>query len=523
LSELYPVDFEVWPSGGLSACDAAILWEGCVEEKDITVRNLDCLVVARAEGPLVPVQKGAVSFGTTTSLDSCFRGQTTVDECIEGLPALRPRDGDELICSIASQPYWLRRRMGSAPVSIVALGPEEMLKEQTVYDHFNRRRWLRLLPFFHFLKGLTSSDCWEPTPLRACLMFDDPNLHWPTYGFIDLRKLARHARESNYHVSFAMVPLDAWFVNPRVGALFRNNQANLSLCMHGNDHTHAELGTPLGEVEYIKLLAQGLKRIDRFEQRSGIPVSRVMVPPYGAFRENVADPMLDLGYEAACISRASLTTWNKGKEWAASFGHPAAEFIGSGFPVIPRQVMAAGHEGSYRLAAFLNQPIIPHGHHQDCANGFELLASVANSINSIGKVVWTDMASLSRSNYLTKRSNGTLAVKMLARRITLPVDEGAKEIVVERPWVADEEENESLVCLEGQKTCFSRKFGRQSPPIPLQCKHTVDLISLSPNAVNYRDVEPPRFQIWSRARRFLSETRDRIAPFRSALRPRTVA
>jgi hypothetical protein len=248
-----------------------------------------------------------------------------------------------------------------------------------------------------------------------------------------------------------------------------------------------------------------------------------MVPPYGAFREEVADPMLKLGYEAACVSRASLTSWNKEKAWPAFFGHPVAEFIGRGLPVIPRQVMAPGHEGSYRLAAFLNQPIIPHGHHQDCENGFDLLSNAANSINSLGRVVWSDMASLSRSNYLTKRENGTLAVKMLSRRIALSVDKGVREVVVERPWISTDGKGESLIFREGDRARTSGDFGRHSAAIPVSGQGRVELISQSADAVDYREVESPRFQVWSRARRFLSETRDRMAPLGSGFRPKAVA
>lgn len=523
LGELYPADFEVWQPGAATAFDGAIFWEGCAGEKEITAaRNLDCLVVARAQRAVIPVQKCTVKFAATPALDNAFRGQTMIEEGIEELPELRPRDSDEIVCRIDSLPYWLVRRADGAAVSVAALGPEEFLDGQTVYDHFNRRRWLRLLPYFHFLKRLTRDDAWEAPPVRACLMFDDPNLHWPTYGFLDLRKLARHAREFNYHASFAMVPLDAWFINPQAGALFRENRRHLSLCMHGNDHAPAELGAALDADGFTKLFAQGLKRIDGFEKRSGVSVARVMVPPHGAFQESAADPMLKLGYEAACVSRASLTAWNKGKTWPATFGHPAVEFVGGGLPVIPRQVLAAGHEGTYRLAAFLGQPIIPHGHHQDCANGLDLLGAAASSINSLGKVVWTDMAAISRSNYLTRRTNGTLAVKMLSRRITLPVDGDVKEIVIERPWISDDGTNEPLVCREGNQTRFSGRFGRHSAALPLPGKNSLEIISAPGEAVDFREIKPPRFQLWPMTRRLLSETRDRLAPLRSKMRPPTI-
>ena len=523
MGELYPVDFEVWQPGGKNAFDGAILWECCAGEKEImSTPNLDCLVVAKSPAATIPVQTRTVKFAATAALDNAFRGQTMIEECIEAIPALRLHDSDEIVCRIDSLPYWLVRKTDTATISIVALEPEEILEGQTVYDHFNRRRWLRLLPFFHFLKRLTCDGDWETPLVRACLMFDDPNLHWPTYGFLDLRKLARHAKEFNYHASFAMVPLDAWFINPQVGALFRENHLNLSLCMHGNDHAPAELGSAMDADSFTKLFAQGLKRIAGFEKRSGVSVARVMVPPYGAFQEGAADPMLKLGYEAACVSRASLTAWNKGRAWPASFGHSVAEFLGGGLPVIPRQVLAAGHDGTYRLAAFLGQPIIPHGHHQDCARGLDLLAAAANSINSLGKVVWTDMATISRSNYLTRRTNGTLVVKMLSRRITLPVSGDVKEMVIERPWISDDGTNEPLICQEGKQTHFSGRFGRHSAAMPLQCKNSVEIFSAPGDAVDYREIGSPRFQLWPKTRRLLSETRDRLAPLRFKMRPKTI-
>src|SRR5581483_7577219 len=140
------------------------------------------------------------------------------------------------------------------------------------------------------------------------------------------------------------------------------------------------------------------------------------------------------------------------KAWAPAFGHAMTEFL-NGLPVIPRHVMAPGHDGAYRLAAFLGQPIIPHGHHQDCSTGYDLLERVAGSINALGNVVWSDMAALSRSNYRTRRTDETLVVRMLSRRISVPAMDGVKEILVERPWIpANAGHTEPLVCRAGTQT-----------------------------------------------------------------------
>ncbi len=518
-ADLYPVNFVAWSPDAPAPCDGVILWDATAEEiAAVSAQGLSCLAVSKAEGPMIAVKQGIVEFGKTGLLDVCFRGQTMIEEGIGEFSALRIRQDDEAVCSLESQPYWLVRHAGSVPASIIALGPGEIPERTTVYEHFNRRFWLKLLPFFHFLKRLTQGVGWTPPPLRACLMFDDPNLHSESYGFIDFAKLARHARESNYHTAFAMVPLDAWFVHSGAATLFQQNQAYLSLLMHGNNHSKAEFGSALNADAYGRSLAQAIRRIDRFEQRSGVSVARVMAPPYGAFREIVADVMTNLGYEAACVSRASLTSWNKEKCWPSTFGHSVAEFVGAGAPIIPRHVMAWGHEGSYRLAAFLNQPIIPHGHHQDCAIGLDLLAHVANEINSLGEVVWSDLTSISRSNYLTRRAADTLFVKMLSRRISIPLDGTVREIVVERPWIAPDAHPELLVCRQGDHNSFADRSGRESLVSILENQGSVELISPSSNAMNPRTIRSPGLRIGTVARRFLSESRDRIAPLTTRIR-----
>ena len=57
-------------------------------------------------------------------------------------------------------------------------------------------------------------------PLRAAIVFDDPNLRWRSYGYIDYRRLVEHADEHGYHAAMAMIPLDAGAAAPADGALF---------------------------------------------------------------------------------------------------------------------------------------------------------------------------------------------------------------------------------------------------------------------------------------------------------------
>lgn len=514
LSELYPVDFitrtsEECEVDGLiwleaSTADLALAMSSSVHS--LAVVKHECCQAWEA-------QLGVVEFTRSAALDPCFHGQRMIDGGSHRFHPLSPGAEDAIIATVDGRPYWLSRETsGGAVISLVALPPPAVTPDSTVYHFFNRSCWLQLLPWLNYLKHLTRDVDWARPPLRACLMFDDPNLHWPTYGFIDLRKMASHARDHNYHTAFAMIPLDTWFVQSKVAALFQEHRNWLSLCLHGNDHAYLELGVEYDVPAFGRLFAQALRRIDRFEQTARVPVARVMVPPYGALRvATAAEPMLQLGYEAVCVSRASLSGRNPGQVWPRSFGHNVGEFL-EGLPVIPRQVMADGHEGTYRLAAFLEQPIIPHGHHQDCASGLTLVERTAAAINQIGSVRWLDMTGLARSNFLTRKCGDIFVVRMFSRRILLSVPEGVSHLVVERPWMSADSAPELLSCHDGEQAVFMGQAHWRSAPVAVRSGRTLDIQAVPRVTADYRTVTPPPLRPHIVARRLISELRDRLAP-----------
>lgn len=517
LAGLYPVDFVPGPPHAAEAADAVIAWLDSTQDRRALERTGKDVLAIVGEGKLrVTVTHGRADFGRTDRIDRCFREQTLHECGIRDFPPLGVKEHDVILCSLDSHPYWICRPQEKSQFSIIALGPPIVTAQHTVYQLFNRLTWLRLLPFLHFVKRLTQADDWTPPPLRACLIFDDPNLHWDSYGFMDFPTLARHAAAFNYHAAVAMIPADTWYFNPAAARSFRQHPRELSLLIHGNNHVALELGAMVDAEASARLLAQALRRIERFERRSGLSVARVMVPPHGAFWTGAANAMLSLGYEAVSVSRASLTSWNKEMPWPAAFGHGIVEFVGDGFPVIPRQAMARNHEGSYRLAAFLNQPIVPHGHHRDCAEGLSLLAHVAREINSIGNVTWSDMTTLSRSNYQTRRSGDTLFVRMLARDVTLPApDADVRQIVAERPWISGgEAPPEILVCEQDKQIRFAGHARRQTDGIAVT-GGAINLYSRPRHPLDPHLLEAPALRLWPILRRLLSETRDRVAPLLS--------
>jgi hypothetical protein len=170
------------------------------------------------------------------------------------------------------------------------------------------------------------------------------------------------------------------------------------LLVHGNNNNKKELARSYTEPERIFLLKQAIGRIERLERRSGLAVSRVMVPPHGACTEEMLAELPVCGFEAACISHGSLRAHNKSRAWTKSLGFRPFELI-RGCPVLPRWGVSGDLKNTILLAAFLKQAIILRGHHQDLKDGPELLDELARFVNGLGPVAWLNMTDMARANH----------------------------------------------------------------------------------------------------------------------------
>ena len=91
------------------------------------------------------------------------------------------------------------------------------------------------------------------------------------------------------------------------------------------------------------------------------------------------------GVEALCISNP--------RPWLASpppeqplIAWEPADFVG-GLPLLPRYRLDKPRDDLV-FRAFLDQPLILYGHHQDLAGGLDALSGAAAEINSLGDVRW---------------------------------------------------------------------------------------------------------------------------------------
>jgi len=516
LGELLDIRFEERSFGDEAGIDAWILPEAGREAlRRVAQSDLPCYAVILGD-QLVPCgQSSTVEFSRHDMLPFSLRGRRIKTDEAVALKALPQRTGNmTVLASKGGAPVWAMQDVEGRHHHYVAAMIPELKDGEPLFQYFHRGQFMQLLPLFIFLRALTGDRRWEQPPLQACFMFDDPNLHWRTYGFIDFAQMAAHAQRHCYHASFATIPLDTWFVHRPTASLFRQYREQLSLLIHGNDHIAQELANPSLEGEQNKNLRQALERIDELERRSGVEVSKVMAPPHGACSESTLGEMARLGFEAACVSRGSLRHYNEPATWLRTLGMKSSDVIG-GLPVFFRFPLSGGCSNSVLIAALLHQPIIAMGHHHDVAEGLQPLADVAGFVNSFGTVRWADMKQISRAHYARRIDGRILHVRMLTRRVEISVPDGIRQILVERPWLQDAE-----------STPLTWKHQNNGSPWKLH--HPQELIAVLPGQ-NIEIVAEPlpsplidsknirTYHLWPVVRRQLTETRDRMAPvFRHA-------
>ena len=381
-----------------------------------------------------------------------------------------------------------------------------------LFKWLNGGCFIEMLPLIDFLRQITGIGAYSRPRPAACIMFDDPNLHSTKYGFIDFRKLARHARRYNYHAAFATVPLDLYYADRNALGLFRSAPERLSLLIHGNNHVANELGHDYDDEKRLAIILQALSRVERFEKRYGLPISRVMAAPHGVCTESMFKDMARCGLESGCVSFGSLFKTNRGRAWVDTMGSRPSTDI-AGFPVLNR--IALNNPNAAFLAAYLGQPIIPNGHGGDLKEGLDVLGDIAGAVNSLGDIQWGSMQDMSRSGYQVKTDGETLHVRSASRRIDLRVPVGIRFIRLEMSEFPDGPGPHGPRCaVNGQDF---RDMGAERT-IPVSPGDDVRIAWPSGHPVERSQVALPRTPLGAILRRLATEAKDRLQPYPHRLR-----
>ncbi len=438
-----------------------------------------------------------ITFSASQRLDRRLRGATFELESTPWTP-LPSVPGDEVLAVANGMPVWVQRRIGNRRIDVAGVQPESHDPSPTWQRQ--AERLVTAIPLVHFARGLARYDD-AARPVRACFLIDDPNLHWPTYGHLDYRELVAAASGHGFHASIATIPLDSRIYHPEVVRLFHRNPELLSLAMHGNNHTRGEFSSAESET-MLRSVAQSIRRIERFERRSGLRVDRVVVPPHGAMSERLPPVTAALGLDAVTASPWSIAAAVPGPRDGLGITPTAGGRTGS--PLLVRRHMV-GEDGWLPLHAFLDQPVIIYLHHDDLAGGLEVMGDIATRVDRMGAVRWCSLGEMIRSSYAMHPADGVATVTMYATRVSVPVPAGIREMVIEHPKA---EPATKLRVLDGDHEVIA-ELGSS---IDVRPDAVVTASLEDPSRIDPETVPLPSRSPWPVLRRVLTEARDRLHP-----------
>jgi hypothetical protein len=472
-------------------------------ELPITAPGVPVFIAAADTG--TEGRREAVQLADDAALDRRLRGIVLHDRITAPVgPAAGPA---AVLAATDVAPVWTVTA-GATPVHSVRSVLAELEPGQVLWSMLSARP-IAFVAVVQFLRSISAHLDWRAPELRATFMFDDPNLRWRSYGFIDYRRLVAHADTHGYHATMATIPIDGARAHRPTAELFARRSDRVSLLVHGNDHVKDELHAVRDDTAAVTVAAQALRRIVRFERHSGVRVDRVMAPPHGRCSERMAAAIGAVGFDALCAEHPLPWTDQLPPDDLLSAWRPA-EFV-QGCAVIPRMPLGSS-EASIALRAFLDQPLVIYGHHQDLRDGLDRLAEVEAVVHRLGDVRWTAMADIAHSNCALRVDGGVATIRPFSRRvrITLPAD--VETLEIEAP--ADLRAPAALDgwSLDGGPVLsFDERH-------PAPCARDAWLTLHGPRDVHPDSVPAPAWHPRPKLRRVAVEARDRALPLTTAAR-----
>lgn len=509
LEEAFPVRFEERRDGGFRDLDAVLEIGGTAQGEAAAVAGTPALSLLVSE-PAVAGASVNNAIGADHRLDSRLRGTALPDAhlgaALDSGPALEPSDQAAMLASCRQQPTWICA--GKHHTALLA--PAELDTGEALRERLRAGRSAALLPLVHLLRELTAPIAWQPPPARASFLFDDPNLHWSSYGFVKLGELGRHAREHGYHASLATVPLDGWLGHPAAVRAMRESQGALSLVIHGNDHYGAELEAIDSERRALGLAAQALRRTHAFGRRHGVPVEPVMVPPHEECSRATMRALRRCGFEAITMTRPFPWLAPPPRSWltrppeAGPLAGWGPSDRAEGLAVFLRHPFVDRSPAELALRAFLGQPLILYGHQADLRDGLGILGEAAADVNRLGPTRWCSLGEIAAGSYETRREGSALAVRPLARRAVLEVPADVDRLLVS-PREDGTGPAPTRLLVDGRGQALDQ-------PVPVKPGARVELELGHADDVDPGTIPTPRRQPMALPRRLLSEGRDRLSP-----------
>ena len=346
-----------------------------------------------------------------------FAGQSFSLKRDVSVPAFaRPHSdnrGVEAILLADEHPVFLRTQRGACEVLLLAVAELPDIGEPLSEESGVEQRFDRLIPLLIFLRHAFGEACWHGAQSTSRLIIDDPLLN-ATYGFLDYDALVSSMLTAGYGTSIAFIPWNHWRTSKGKAAKLFHGNPNLSICVHGCDHSNREFSeTDPAALQWRADTA--LRRMEQHQQRTAVAFDPVMVFPQGKFSSAAALALRNSDYLAAVNTTCFPTDNPAERLTTADFLRPAITKF-HGFPIFqrryPRRLV------DFAFDVFLGRPVLIVQHHQDFRDGYRRLESFVQGLHRIEPhLAWGPLArGLMQSCMMRSLSESVREVRFFTRR-----------------------------------------------------------------------------------------------------------
>ena len=314
----------------------------------------------------------------------------------------------------------LRARVGTADIFFV---PQLRLIDSS---WIGRRRELpqafsSIAPFILFAKYAAGEYAWHVEGQYANLTIDDAWLRNP-YGHLDYQALAREMQKHRFHTTVAFVPWNFDRSTLDMVKLFRDHPELLSVCIHGNDHSHQEFGSYVDHPfeQQVANIKQAIARMERFRTLTGISYDRFMVFPHAVSPAKTFSALREYGFLGTANSE-NIPLGSPTPEDPIFFLRPYTLKFGNFLSVFRYSAELPISRIEIAINVFLGNPLLFYGHQQLFSKGIGAFDGIADYVNAISPGVrWANLGDLARHLYLVRReSPKSFKVRMYSDELTL--------------------------------------------------------------------------------------------------------
>ena len=299
-------------------------------------------------------------------------------------------------------------------LSAAAIGPD--LGRPVPGNFLDVKDWFcAAVPPVLYLRWAFRDVGWASPEINASLVVDDPLLT-ARYGFLGYEDLVGLMDRHGFSTTVAFIPWNWRRTRPAVAELFRQHPTELSLAIHGSDHTGDEFGTSSVATLNGKVKTAS-RRMEGHRRRTGLDHARVMVFPQGVFSVEAARVLKLNGFVAAVNTEVSPvgTTHTE----IAELWNTAITKYGT-FPIFTRRPITHGLE-NFAFDAVLGKPCLIVAHHDTFRDGAgELIAAIAGLNRLKPSLRWRPLDDTLRRSFRSRRNaDGTIGVEMFGHALRL--------------------------------------------------------------------------------------------------------